>query len=179
MATSSAIRKALAVLQAVFARDITPELAEAYRIALADVSDDDLGVAVGRCLQTCMFFPVPAELRGAIHVDQAPKVNAADVIAKIASLSTYMPTGYAHPSVPVVRDKLGAAAAEAYGFVGSRRLFSENQTTRDIAERDFAATFAATVQDEPRTALPRTTDRMLDGPMHPDLVKRLKAETTA
>lgn len=177
MATSNAIKKALAILQSVFPRDLTPELAEAYHLALADVDDDTLGESVGVCLRTCKFFPVPAELRAAMPRPRALPVDAMGVARQIQSLGHYNPHGWVYPSVKTVREKMGRAAAEAYGTVGSDRLYSENETTRGIAERDFAQVLREEIHTDPSAALPQPNDKILDGPIHPDLLKRLKADT--
>jgi hypothetical protein len=62
----------------------------------------------------------------------------------IEKLGWYDPhCGWVYPRPDTVREKLGDAVANAYGFVGSARLFSANDTTRDIAARDFGTSLVS------------------------------------
>jgi hypothetical protein len=59
------------------------------------------------------------------------------------------------PNVGQVRDAFGDVIADAYASAGSHRVFSDDDTTRSIAERDFqkAAEQYAAMPDAPRPLL--------------------------
>lgn len=67
-----------------------------------------------------------------------PVFDVDALVRQIGKLGTYLPTmGDTPPVVAVVRDALGDVVADAYASVGSRALFSDDETTQSIARRDF------------------------------------------
>lgn len=140
MASTPCVSRALAILAEMFPRDLSPELVKIYQSALADVPDDDLMRAVRKAIDECRFFPVVAELKGFIGANAAPFVDVEPILARIRGMCSYLPTcGEIYPAVEAVRHALGEAIAAAYGLAGGgSRLFSSNETTRSIAQREFS-----------------------------------------
>lgn len=143
MATREAVAKTLAVFGALFPRDITPELVSIYHAALSDVSDDALRVAMGKCVQTARFFPQPAEIRDTVGANAKPLPDVDGIVERLKGMCDYHPQyGTTMPRVERVRAELGDAIADAYGFVGPKRLeavvFGGEGTGADIAAREFA-----------------------------------------
>jgi hypothetical protein len=158
MASHETVARALAIMQELWSREITPELVRIYRAALADVDDDTLLAAVRRALASCKFFPVPAELRhlagvGRPRLEPAPDV--AELVRQIWGHAEDSP-GYGQrpPRVELVRRVFGDSVAEAYGYVGPERLFASNETTWQIARRDFAEELRASMSARAERALP-------------------------
>lgn len=138
MASRVAVAKAMAVLGATFPRDVTKELVAIYAGALQDVDDAALERAVGQAVATLRYFPVPAELRDLAGANRVA-IDVEPVLARIVAMGSYLPTsGTTYPSVQRVREVLGDGVAEAYSLAGGARVFSGNETTRDIARREFA-----------------------------------------
>jgi hypothetical protein len=171
MASHETVARALAIMQELWSREITPELVRIYRAALADVDDDALLAAVRRALTTCKFFPVPAELRELAGANRPAFVDAEAVLDRIAGHASYHPaSGTRMPRVEVVRQLLGDAVAEAYGLAGGGdRLFSPNETTRSIARREFAEELRQLVRERGSAALPSPKIPRLPAPVS-DLV---------
>jgi hypothetical protein len=158
MASHETVARALAIMQELWSREITPELVRIYRAALADVDDDALLAAVRRALATCKFFPVPAELRdlaGVARPRLEPAPDVAELVRQIWGHAEDSP-GYGQrpPRVELVRQVFGDSVAEAYGYVGPERLFSSNETTWQIARRDFAEELRASMSARAERALP-------------------------
>lgn len=159
MATPDAIAGALALLaEARPDRAITAQTVQVYAVALEDIDDAALGRAVKRALRECKFFPVPAELRefaGVAKPRPVPAPDVAELVRQIWGHAEDSP-GYGQrpPRVELVRQVFGDSVAEAYGYVGPERLFSSNQTTWEIARRDFAEELRASMSARAERALP-------------------------
>jgi hypothetical protein len=160
MATREAVVKTLAVFGSLFPRDITPELVTIYHAALEDVTDPELTVAMAKCVKTAKFFPQPAELRDAVGANERSALpDVAGICERIRGLVTHS-AGYGEsmPSVERVRQVLGDAIADAYGFVGPQRLegviFRGSGTGVDIARREFSDHLYAAQKDGQNIALP-------------------------
>lgn len=148
MADPRTVARALAILAETFPKDITPELVRIYQHALRDASDDQVLTAVRRAIDTARFFPVPAELRDLIGLNQARVVvDPEPILDRIRGMASYLPTvGDLYPRIDAVRDALGDAIAAAYAAAGGPRLFTANEVGRDIARREFAAALADAVR---------------------------------
>lgn len=113
-------------------------------------------------------FPPPA----VFFAQVPPVVDGQKILRQITQLATYSPhVGMIAPHVGIVREALGDVIADAYASAGGRRLFSDDETTRSIAERDFqkAAEQYAAMPDTPRPLLesgegPRLSGRRTDKP---------------
>jgi hypothetical protein len=139
MASERAIGAALKLLGRAFAGVVDEARIEVYTAALEDLSDEELRTATTLVIRqhTREFIPPPAVLRKAIA--PAPvAIDGAGIIRRIEKLATYNPNvGMIYPPTDTVREQLGDAAAYAYAAAGGPRLFSENETGRDIAVREF------------------------------------------
>lgn len=65
MASKEALAKAFRQFSAVFDREVTEDMFDAYMLALSDVTDGELAGASQRAIQSARRFPVPAEIREA------------------------------------------------------------------------------------------------------------------
>jgi hypothetical protein len=163
MASSEAVLSALKMLSRAFAGVVDAERVELYRVALGDLTDEEIVTATTLVIRnhTGEFIPPPAVLRKAVA--PAPVVvDAHALIRQIEKLATYSPAaGMICPPTSVVREQLGDATAYAYAAAGGARLFSENETGRDIAAREFqrAMTEAAS---RPAALLPVIGPALLD-----------------
>lgn len=160
MATREAVVKTLAVFGSLFPRDISPELVSIYHAALEDVGDDGLRAAMAQCVRTAKFFPTPAEIRDAVGANNRSALpDVSGICERIRGLCSYHPqAGDTLPSVERVRQVLGDAIADAYGYVGPARLegviFRGSGTGVDIARREFADLLAAAQKDGQHIAIP-------------------------
>lgn len=158
MATREAVVKTLAVFGALFPRDISPELVSIYHAALSDVSDDDLKLAMGKCVQTARFFPQPAELRDKVGANVKALPDMSAIHARLRSLVFVTGRSEDLPSVEKVRAHCGDAIASAYGLVGPKRLegfvFDGTGVGTDIAVREFAKAIADAQESGQDIALP-------------------------
>lgn len=140
MASRRAVGAALTLLVRAFAGEVTKERIELYHAALDDLTDDQLARAVTRVLKTRTddFLPPPAVLLEAAGVNVAPVLDAERILQAIDAAGTYTPSGRINLREHEVRDCFGDVIADAYSEAGGgTRLFSNNETTRDIAFRDF------------------------------------------
>jgi len=146
----------------------SPTYAEYHRaLEQAGVTTPEFEGAARRLYDTETFLPPPGRF-----VEMArPKSKApvSGLISKIEQLGSYSPNGWRYPQVDRVAASLGAAAAYAYGQVGSSNLYSDNPTTRSIAEREFAQYYQGEVESNPDLALP--------APSHPKLLGSGEAES--
>lgn len=161
MASEQAVMAALKTLARAFAGIVDGERVELYHAALEDVSDAQLAQATVKLVRTYAgeFIPPPAKIRAAIGMDQVAPSDVDATLSAIERLSIYNPhSGMIPPSVVRVREALGAAVAEAYAEAGAQRLFSENQTGREIARAAFAPALTAWQQRASVGALPAPKD---------------------
>jgi hypothetical protein len=140
MASAEAIGTVLALLHEYYPnRPLSPNTLAAWRLAFVDIPDADLSAAVmlvakqpGRT-----FFPTPGEIFAVLTEKIAPPPTE-ELLRSIQQLGFYTPQhGWINPRVDAVRECFGDAIASAYGYVGPGRLYSDNDTTREIARRDF------------------------------------------
>ena len=149
MASKRYVAACLTYLSRTFAGKVDPEKAQAYSLALEDVTDAEIEDATKRLLSTHTgeFVPTPAVIRAAVPRLRAPSLNVARIERAIGSLGSHNPySGWADPSVEVVRERLGDAIASAYATVGAGCLFADDAKTRDIARRDFVKAMEETVK---------------------------------
>ena len=144
MASRKQVTDSLMVLAANFSGAVTAEKVKLWVIALGDVSDADLCRAVAHVVKTYQreFLPPVAVIRAAAA---AGGTDAEALLCRIDLAGSYNPqTGWTPPRLEAVRQQFGDAVAEAYGLAGGgSRLFASNETTRDIAARDFAEALKA------------------------------------
>jgi len=157
MASEEAVMAALKTLARAFAGTVDAERVDLYHAALDDLSDVQLAQATIKLVRTYQgeFIPPPAKIRAAVGADSIPASEVDATLRAIQALSVYSPTtGMNRPGVAQVREALGVAVAEAYAEAGGERLFSENQTGREIARAAFGPALTAWVQRERVGALP-------------------------
>jgi hypothetical protein len=153
MASREAVANILAGLGEMYRRRVTQLMAQLYHGALADLEDETLVHAASVCARTCKFFPTVAELRDAVGANEHGRVDAEPIIAAIRSLGEYSPTGMRWPPVVTVRRQLGEVVAEVYGRSGASQLFADNETTREIARREFRTTLEKVARERGTPAL--------------------------
>lgn len=144
MASKKAVASALAMLGRAFAGDVTPERAELYHTALAELTDDETRAATAYVIRTytAPFIPPPAVLIAAVKPHPVA-VDGESVLKEIARrLASHSPTvGMCYPGAASVQREFGALVAYAYTAAGgASRLYSNDDTTRDIALREFQHT---------------------------------------
>lgn len=151
MASKKAISLVLSIMHEAYPnREITEATGPVWLELFADVGDEALVAAVKKC---CVepgrsFFPGAGDVRKyltkPIELPDVPKT-----LRQISKLGQYHPArSWIDPRVETVREKLGDAIANAYASIGPVRLYSENDTTRDIAERDFGALLTEELRTE-------------------------------
>ena len=168
MASTKAVEQALSLLALNFAGEVSAEKLKVWHAALADVSDEQLGIAVPRLIReyTGDFIPPVARLRDAAGANVAPVVDVDALVHKIDQLGSYNPnTGWCSPRVEVVRRVMGDAVADAYGAVGGpSRLYGGDETGRSIALRDFGRELVGQVEARgPATLEPPPQRPLLSG----------------
>ncbi len=143
MASNTAVAACLAVLKHLPSDSpVTAETVAFYALGLRDLSDDALERATARAAASCTFRPQPAELiKLSGHQPSLPDVDG--IVSRLRGMCDYHPQyGTKMPSVERVRNELGDAIADAYGFVGPKRLeavvFGGDGTGAEIAAREFA-----------------------------------------
>lgn len=162
MATAESIARGLALLHESFpTRGISAETGKAWALIFDGVSDKDF---LSACLTAARtpgrtFFPTTGELMGLAA--PTPQVNAEAVLLEIQALATYRPTGMLWPMVELVSDTFGGHIASAYAAAGSARVFSDNPTTREIAQREFAKALQEPFHDVDRRFLLSPSDQPL------------------
>jgi hypothetical protein len=118
------------------------------------------------------FIPPPGVLRKAITPTKAAHLEVAPLIRRIEKLATYNPNaGMIYPPTSVVQEQLGDEAAYAYAAAGGPRLFSESDTSRDIAQREFASALTEAIHRSesglPTIAAPKFQPRLKRGDTNP------------
>ena len=142
MASDRAITGVLAFLHDLFpTRDVGPGLLDAWARIFGDAKYSDRWIE-SAAQQVAEepgreFFPTPGALL--VYFPRPAAVSAVELLRRITALGHEGPHfEWVLPSVERVRECLGDGIAAAYGAVGPHRLNSDNPTTREIAERDFA-----------------------------------------
>ena len=139
MTDAPIIARGLALLHEAFpTRTITADTGAAWELLMRDVGNRAF-------LEACLtlakergrtFFPTPAEVLAL--ADPAQVYDPEAVVREIARLGGYNPNvGWIYPRVDEVRQRLGAAIADAYAEAGASQMFSEQSVGRDIALRTF------------------------------------------
>ncbi len=138
MASKAMVAKCLAMMSRSFAGEVDDERVRLYHAAFDDLDDAQIERATTIVVRqwTGAFIPPPAVIRAAV-APAAPAVDAGALARRISKLGFYHPTGWVYPRIDKVRDELGEVVAYAYAAAGRERLYAENDTTRDIAEREF------------------------------------------
>ena len=145
MASVDAVTVALKSLGRAFAGTVDAERIALYYAALDDIEDADLLRATAALIKTHTgeFIPPPSHIRRAAGANRPVAVDVAAVTRAIEKLGIYNPNvGMIYPDIGAVRERLGDAIAYAYASAGGTRLFADNDTTRDIATREFANAIA-------------------------------------
>lgn len=159
MATKAAIANAIKMLAVNFRHSPDPQLPDLWLAAFADLTDEQMQKATVAIVSTDDFFPTVKRVRDVLGLNHKPKPDVAGTFARLRALTTYHPnTGDTMPSVERVREELGDAIADAYGFVGPKRLeaavFDGTGTGADIAAREFAEQLEAAQDAGLSVALP-------------------------
>lgn len=121
--------------------------ARAYQIALADLADDQLARAVGRCLRECQRFPLPKDILDRVPGRLDPKTEAENAWTRALKSATDGPgdhnpaTGW-QPSGHDLDDETLAAAG---GQRGLRRILDVSEDTEQLGwtQRAFLARWEA------------------------------------
>ena len=139
MASKQTIAKCVAILGTAFPKDIPVGLLDVWTLALADVADADLERATLTAIQTSEFFPSIKAIRDAAGVNAKSLPGTAGILTRLRGMMGFHEE---MPSVERVREELGDAIANAYGFVGPKRLeavvLDGEGVGADIASREFA-----------------------------------------
>jgi hypothetical protein len=173
MASAKAISAALLA----FAEDrggaVTQERAQLWFDCLNDVADPHLMRAVNILLRTNGTWTIPtiAMVRDAAGAnpppDALPAIDTEALLKRIGALGSYDPrTGWCWPTVERVWAEIGPSEATAYGLVGPSRLFSDQSTTREIAQREFSVELRREqreAQERARLAPPEEQGRLSAG----------------
>jgi hypothetical protein len=156
MASADAIALGLALLHEAYpTREITDETGNAWSIVFADVGDREFREG---CLRLTRergrkFFPSSGELMAAIRPPVS--IDTERLLEHIASIGIHTPqAGWLPPRAEAVRNRFGDAIASAYAFAGAGRLYSSNETGRDIARREFAEHLRDVPHDQQRSLEP-------------------------
>lgn len=139
MASKTAIAGVLAYLHECYpSRDVSAATAEAWAMTFAEWDDATLEACARRAAATPgrTFFPTPGEITA---LAGRPVFDSQALLRSIDKLAAYNPNvGMIPPNVGQVREALGDLVADAYASAGTDRLASADETTRNIAQRDFA-----------------------------------------
>jgi hypothetical protein len=155
VASVKAVAASLKLLARAFAGVVDDARVEVYNAALEDLTDAQLAAATTIVIKTHTgeFIPPPAVLLKAV-APVAVAVDASAIVRRIEKLATYSAhAGMIYPGVDQVRAELGETVAYAYAAAGGPRIFSENDTTRSIAEREFSKAITEAA-NRPQSALP-------------------------
>lgn len=142
MASKQAIATALKGLAANYGTALDPDLPDIWLLGLQDVEDAALMQAMGKVVATDEFFPKLARVRNLLGMNVQPLPDVNGIVERLRGMCDYHPNyGTTLPSVERVRAELGDAIADAYGFIGPKRLeavvFSGEGVGADIAAREF------------------------------------------
>lgn len=170
MASTEAVVRCLSVLKHLPSdTPLTEESVAFYAIGLRGLSDDQLDRATERAVSSCTFRPMPKDLL-ALVAEPKPLPDVRGILERLRGMCDYHPNyGTTLPSVQRVRNELGDAIADAYGFIGPKRLeaivFDGEGVGADIAMREFADhLYAAQKDGADITLLPSVARPMLAAP---------------
>jgi hypothetical protein len=184
VASEGAISTMMKLFSQNFAGTVTKERCRLFHAALLEATDEQVMAATKRILAEHRgeFLPPVALVRDAIGLnDRGSAIDLEKTLRAISHLGETHPNSgrWRAPSTNRVEMVLGSAIAEAYGEAGGPLLFSDNQTTREIAEREFVRGLSRAVvrRGSDAIALPksapvaaqagRITVPFLPGTMHP------------
>lgn len=150
MASKHAISIMMQCLRLSFAGDVTKEKCRLYHAALEDVSDEEIEAATRFLVQEHRgeFIPTIAAIRDAAGVNaRGLAIDLEATLRAISGLGEYhIESGrWRYPSAVRVVDALGDGIGTAYGEAGCALLFSDNQITRETAQRDFVRSLTRAV----------------------------------
>ncbi len=138
MANTAAIKLGLRVLHEAFpTREITKQTGAVFHELFRDTPDEDF-LAACRTLATQRgrtFFPSPGEIAAMLTPRAA--VDLDRLLEAISDQGQRSYSGFIYPRIERVRLVFGDAIASAYAFAGASRLWSNSETSRDIARREF------------------------------------------
>lgn len=151
-----ASNKAVAAMLGAFAesfptREVTGKTAKVWMQIVAPLTDEQIGRATMRLCRDPdrRFFPTPGEVFGAVADEMRP-IDTLEIIHKIERMGSYSPNlGWIYPTAEQVREVLGDAIADAYIIGGKDRVFSNSETTRDIARREMGAAVTRAQREQP------------------------------
>lgn len=140
MASDKGVAAVLAYLHELYpTRELNATTLDAWALVFADWPDAELQAAAMQAAGTPgrTFFPAPGEIAAFRRTAQI--VDGAKLLRQISALSVYNAhSGMIAPQVWQVREKLGDVLADAYATAGGgARCFSDDETTRAIAYREF------------------------------------------
>lgn len=157
MASRKAALAALTLLSRAFAGEVSGEKADVYAAAVEDLTDEQLMTATARVIKTRTddFLPPPAVILEAAGANVEPVLDAERILREIEAAGTYTPSGWSNLRERQVRERFGDVIADAYSEAGcGTRLFSSNETTRDIAFREFQLGLKVAIHTHGVQALP-------------------------
>lgn len=142
MASTEAVARCLSIIKHLPSDGpLTAESVTFYALGCRELTDAELEAATARAVSSCTFRPQPAELvKLSGYKPALPDVNG--IVARLRGMCDYHPNyGTSLPSVERVRAELGDAIADAYGYIGPKRLesvvFGGEGVGADIAAREF------------------------------------------
>lgn len=120
MASPEAISQMFVLFKTVWpTRVLDEDMVKVYHLFFQDIEDDDLIIAASNCVDTCQFWPVPAEVRKRLKTGSIPSAEAA--------LSMALTADNVNELLPVVKAVLrnigGLGALQERDFVMMRRHF--------------------------------------------------------
>ena len=154
MATREAVARALAFFAEDRGGDVTPPRLQIWCEVLKPLTDIDLNRAVGLVLRSDRsgFIPPVSALIAA--VTETEPVDHEELLKAIGQMGVYSPiSGMCWPRIGDVRERLGDAIATAYADAGASRVFSDNETSRDIARREFRQSLRTIARERGRDAI--------------------------
>ncbi len=170
VASKPAIIAMMKVFTRNFAGEVTREKCALYHSVLEDVTDAELDVATMHLVRTHRgeFIPPAAVVRDAAGANRAPLIDIKTLKDKITALGAYHVDSaqWCYPALTTIAAQLGDEIARAYSAAGATLLFSNSDTTREIAEREFLRALERAAKERPALtselhalSLPATTEQ--------------------
>ncbi len=169
--TDPIFERAMLALASAFARDLTPDVLRVYRIALTDLSSDEIAVAVGLAVRHERFWPAPAVLRTYARPEPNATALAEEAFAQIESMGHYNPTGYIWREREI-ETRFGPCALRAFRAIGGSDAWAERSHV--YRRKDFVEVFVACHREQQHAervaALPGAQTRRLT-PVQPNMIE--------
>jgi hypothetical protein len=109
-----------------------------YGILSAELTTEEFEAAALHVLNEYDEFGFPPPAVFMRYAKPAPVFDGSALLRQIEKLATYNPNSGMIPApVGVVRERFGDVVADAYATASAARLFSDDETTRNIAQREF------------------------------------------